>query len=115
MIIYKIYIIPNSDMSASVIGVNYDNESKFFRILGCKSGPSFEYSKDENITTINLNQELFDIIPDEEFKERIKNTKQIKIKDHRTNPVSRIVDELSTIQFDINKDIFFKYFNLKEI
>lgn len=114
MIIYKIYIIPNSDMTASVIGVSYDNESEFFRVLGCKKGPSFEYNKDEDITTINLNQEVFDILPDEEFKERIKDTKQIKIKDHLKNPISRIVDELSTIQFNINKEVFYKYFNLKE-
>ena len=43
-----------------------------------------------------------------------KKSKQIKLLDRYTDPVSRIVDKIFTINFDTTKEKFLKYFNLKE-
>lgn len=113
MIIYRIYIVPNVDLSGSSIGVIYDPDN-LFKVVAYRKGPDFEYDSEKNITTLKLDDDLIEIFPDHETINQIKKSKQIKLLDRYTDPVSRIVDKIFTINFDTTKEKFLKYFNLKE-
>ena len=43
MIIYRIYIVPNADLSGSSIGVIYD-PNNLFKVVAYRKGPDFEYN-----------------------------------------------------------------------
>ena len=113
MMIYRIYIVPNIDLSGSSIGVIYDSDN-LFKVVAYRKGPDFEYDPEKNITTLKLDDDLIEIFPDHETINQIKKSKQIKLLDRYTDPVSRIVDKIFTINFDTTKEKFLKYFNLKE-
>ena len=102
MIIYRIYIVPNADLSGSSIGVIYDPDN-LFKVVAYRKGPDFEYDSEKNITTLKLDDDLIEIFPDHETINQIKKSKQIKLLDRYTDPVSRIVDKIFTINFDKNE------------
>lgn len=113
MVIYRIYIIPNDDLSGTSVGVIYDIEQNLFKVVSCRKGPNFKYDSAEEITTLELDNDFIEVAPDNgiaPFKER----KRIRIDSKHQNPVSRIVDGMLTINFDTSKEKFLKYFDLKD-
>lgn len=113
MIIYRIYVIPNEDLSGTCIGVIYDVDQNLFNVKACRKGPNFKYDSAEKITTLELDDDFIEASPDDgiaSFKER----KRIRINSSQQNPESRIVGEMLTINFDTTKEKFLKYFNLKD-
>lgn len=110
---YRIYVVPNKDLSGSCVGVVYDNEQNYFHVVGCRKGPNFKYDSKQDITTIELDDDFIEVCPDDgilPFKE----SRQIRINDAYMSPGSRILDEISTINFDTSKEKFLKYFDLKD-
>lgn len=110
---YRIYVVPNKDLSGSCVGVIYDSEQNHFQVVGCRKGPDFKYDSEQKIITLELNDDFIEACPDdgiEPFKEK----KRIRINDNYLNPSSRIIDEISTINFDTTKEKFLKYFDLKD-
>lgn len=108
---YRIYVIPNQDLSGTCIGVIYDTDD-FFRVVACRKGPNYKYDLDQNITTIEYDDDFRNTFPDESGP--IKTTKRIKIKSKDNDPASRIIGKRAEINFDTTREKFLKYFNLKE-
>ena len=105
----------NDEIKNPVKSERTENDpDNLFKVVAYRKGPDFEYDPEKNITTLKLDDDLIEIFPDHETINQIKKSKQIKLLDRYTDPVSRIVDKIFTINFDTTKEKFLKYFNLKE-
>lgn len=111
MTIYRIYCIPNIDLTGTCVGVvvNSDALNPSFKVVATTIGPSYNY--DENKIEINLTPEIIETFPDNEqetFKKSMKIT--IMTKDNLLNRT--IEDCPGVIQYDVPKEKFCNFFKI---
>lgn len=108
---YRIYVVPNQDLSGTCIGVIHDSDD-FLKVVACRKGPNYKYDSDQNITTIEYDDDFRNTFPEEGTP--INTAKRIKIKSKDNDPTSGIIGKMAEINFDTTREKFLKYFNLKE-